>query len=146
MLILESFQVGLSWECIPNKKEAFKKAYDSFNLDNVFTYDDRKANELLDNKDSILNRLKIKVSISNARVFKNIQLDARNFHKYLQGFTNGNIIYEIGKTTNELSDRLYNDLRKRGMRFVGSTIIYSYLQIIGLIYSHDVGYYLYKNQ
>lgn len=137
MLILESFQAGLSWECVLNKREEFKKAYDNFNLEKICSYKDKKINELLNNKGIIRNKLKIKASIENAKIFKNIKDEYGSFKNYLETFTKGKIIYEIGKTTNELSDNISKDLIKRGMKFVGSTIIYSYLQAIGIINSHD---------
>ena len=137
MLVLESFQAGLSWECILNKRENFRKALDNFDIDKISNYDDNKIDELLNNKGIIRNKLKIKASINNARIFKNIQKEYGSFYSYLKTFIKNDIIYEIGKTTNELSDELSKDLQKRGMKFVGSTIIYSYLQAIGVIYSHD---------
>ena len=146
MLILESFQAGLSWECVLNKRENFRKAYDNFNLEKVCQYNEDKINELLSNKDIIRNKLKIKASINNAKVFKEIVKEHGSFCNYLREFINDKTIYEIGKTTNELSDKISNDLQKRGMKFVGSTIIYSYLQAIGVIYSHDENCYLYKNK
>ena len=145
LLILESFQAGLSWECILNKRENFKRAYDNFNIELVCNYDDKKINELLANKGIVRNRLKIKASIKNAKIFKSIVQDFGSFNNYLNHFTNGITLYEINKTTNELSDNLSKDLQKRGMKFVGSTIIYSYLQAIGIIYSHDKDCYLYKD-
>lgn len=144
MLILESFQAGLSWECVLNKRESFKECYDSFDLDKVCNYDEIKINELINNKDIIRNKLKIRASINNAKVFKDIISEYGSFHSYLKTFTNDKIIYEIDKTTNELSDTISNNLIKRGMKFVGSTIIYSYLQAIGIIYSHDKDCFLYK--
>ena len=133
MLILESFQAGLSWECVLNKRASFKKAFDNFNIDKICNYDDKKVQELLTNKDIIRNKLKINAAINNSKIFKAIQT-----------FTEDTIIYEIDKTTNELSDMLSEDLQKRGMKFVGSTIIYSYLQAIGVIYSHDKECFLYR--
>ena len=137
MLILESFQAGLSWECILNKRESFRECYDNFNIDKICNYDDNKINELLNNKNIIRNKLKIKASINNAKIFKKIQKEYKSFHNYLKQFTNNEIIYEIDKTHNELSDLISKDLIKKGMKFVGTTIIYSYLQAIGIIYSHD---------
>ena len=145
MLILESFQAGLSWECILNKRENFKEAYDNFDLEKVCLYDDEKIDELLKNQGIIRNKLKIKASINNAKIFKSIKEEYGSFYNYLYTFTNGKIIYEIGKTTNYLSDKISKDLKKRGMKFVGSTIIYSYLQAIGIIYSHDEECYLFQN-
>ncbi len=144
MLILESFQAGLSWECVLNKREAFEKAYDNFDIDKVIKYDDNKINELLNNKDIIRNKLKIKMSINNSKIFKEIQKEHKSFYNYLCSFTNNKIYYEVDKTTNEISDLISNDLKKRGMTFVGSIIIYSYLQAIGIIYSHDKDCFMYK--
>lgn len=146
MLILESFQAGLSWECVLNKRENFRDAYDNFNIDKVSNYDENKINELLNNKKIVRNKLKIKASIQNAKVFKEIQEQFLSFHNYLETFTKGITLYEIDKTTNILSDKISKDLKKRGMKFVGSTIIYSYLQAIGVIYSHDKECFLYNNK
>ena len=144
MLILESFQAGLSWECVLNKRKSFELAYDHFDLDRVCSYDDNKINELLKNKDIIRNKLKIKASINNAKIFRDIKNEYGTFYSYLKTFTDGKIFYEIGKVTSNLSDAISSDLQKRGMKFVGSTIIYSYLQAIGIIYSHDKDCFMYK--
>lgn len=143
MLLLESFQAGLSWECILNKREDFKIAYDDFDINKVVAYDENKIDELLENKKIIRNRLKIKASISNAKIFKNIQKEFGSFNNYLTFFTGNKILYEVDRTTNDLSDALSKDLVKRGMKFVGSTIIYSYLQAIGVIYSHEADCFMY---
>lgn len=137
MLILESFQAGLSWECVLNKREAFKKAYDDFDIEKICLYDDKKVMELFQNRDIIRNKRKIIASINNAKVFKKIQNEYTSFCKYLETFTNGITIYELGITSSNLSDSISKDLNKRGMTFVGTTIIYSYLQAIGVIYSHE---------
>ena len=145
MLILESFQAGLSWECVLNKRESFREAYDHFDLKKVCAYDDEKIAELLGNKEIIRNKLKINASINNSRIFKKIVLEFGSFYSYLCEFTDGKIIYETNKTTNALSDTISADLQKRGMKFVGSTIIYSYLQAVGVIYSHDRDCFLHVN-
>ena len=145
MLILESFQAGLSWECVLNKRESFRQAYDNFNIDKICNYTENKIKELSENKDIIRNKLKIKASINNAKIFNSIQKEFGSFSNYLKKFTKDNIIYETDKTTNFLSDDISKDLIKRGMKFVGSTIIYSYLQAIGIIYSHEKECFLYKN-
>ena len=145
MLILESFQAGLSWECVLNKRENFKKAYDNFDIDKVCCYDNENVDELLKNKDIIRNKLKIKASINNSKIFKEIVNEYGTFYNYLNTFLKDKVIYETDKTTNDLSDAISNNLQKRGMKFVGSTIIYSYLQAIGIIYSHEKQCYLYKN-
>ncbi len=144
MLILESFQAGLSWECILNKRHNFEVAYDYFDINKIINYDEDKINELLLNKKIIRNKLKIKASINNAKIFKNMQKEYGSFNNYLITFTNNKTLYEIGKVTNDLSDLISKDLIRRGMKFVGSTIIYSYLQAIGVIYSHDKDCFMYK--
>lgn len=144
MLILESFQAGLSWECVLNKRESFRKAFDNFNIEKICSYDNNKIKEVLENKEIIRNKLKINATINNSKIFRNIQNECGSFYNYLKIFTNDDVIYEIDKTTNELSDKLSKDLQKRGMKFVGSTIIYSYLQAIGIIYSHDKDCFMYK--
>ena len=144
MLILESFQAGLSWECVLNKREAFRKAYDNFDIDKVILYNEKKISELQNNPDIIRNRLKIAASIKNSVIFKAIAEEFGSFYNYLKTFTEGRVIYETGKTTNALSDAISKDLKKRGMTFVGSVIIYSYLQAIGIIYSHEEECFLYK--
>lgn len=144
MLILESFQAGLSWECVLNKRESFRKAYDDFEIDKVILYDDNKVNELMNNKDIIRNKRKIKASIENSKIFKSIAGEYGSFYNYLLTFTKGITLYETDKTTNELSDAISKDLKKRGMTFVGSVIEYSYLQAIGVIYSHDKGCYMHR--
>ena len=145
MLILESFQAGLSWECVLNKREYFKEAFDNFDIDKICDYNDTKVKELLKNEKIIRNKLKIQ-AINNSKIFKKIQNEFGSFYNYLKKFTNNKIIYEIDKTTNQLSDNLSKDLQKRGMKFVGSTIIYSYLQAIGVIYSHGKECFMYKNK
>ena len=145
LLILESFQAGLSWECILNKRESFRKAYDNFNIDKIIKYDESKINELLNNKDIVRNKLKINSSINNSKIFKKIQKEYKSFDNYIWSFTNNKIIYEeYNVTSNKLSDRISKDLKKRGMKFVGSVIIYSYLQAIGIINSHSKDCFLHE--
>lgn len=143
MLILESFQAGLSWECILNKRDYFKEAYDNFDIDKICNYDTIKIKELMNNSKIIRNKLKIEASIRNAKIFKSIISEYGSFNNYLTNFTNNNIFYEINKTSSELSNQISNDLKNRGMKFVGTTIIYSFLQAIGIIYSHDEECFLY---
>ena len=144
MLILESFQDGLSWECVLNKRESFKKAYDNFDIDKVCKYDENKIDSLMNDPTIIRNRMKIEASITNSKIFKEITNEFGSFYNYLITFFDGNTIFETDKTTNELSDKISADLRKRGMKYVGSTILYSYLQAIGIIYSHEIGCFLYS--
>ena len=146
MLILESFQAGLSWECVLNKRESFRLAYDGFDPEKVCAYDDAKVNELLNNANIIRNKRKITASIQNSRIFQAIVREFGSFYRYLRSFAGDTILYETGKTTNTLSDQISGDLYRRGMRFVGSTIIYAYLQAIGIIYSHDKDCCLYREK
>lgn len=142
MLILESFQAGLSWECVLNKREAFQQAFDGFDLEKVCAYDENKMEELRQNEGIIRNRLKIKAAVKNARIFRDIAVQYGSFSDYLWGFTKGQVIYENDKLSSPLSDEISRDLKKRGMTFVGTTIIYSYLQAVGVIYSHEDGCFL----
>ena len=141
MLLLESFQAGLSWECILNKRESFKEAFDNFDYIKISEYNDDKINELMNNKKIIRNKLKIKSAINNAKVFMNIQKEYGSFSNYIWHFTNNEVIKnmnDIFNTTSSLSDTISKDLKNRGMNFVGSTIIYSYLQAIGIINDHEL--------
>lgn len=137
MFILESFQSVLSWECVLNKRSAFRKAYDDFDLSKVINYDDKKVEDLLSNKDIIRNKLKINASISNAKVFKNIQEEYGSFYNYLCLFFQGLTIYEYDKVCNSLSDSITLDLKRRGVKFFGTITCYSFLQAIGVINSYE---------
>ncbi|MBQ6282724.1 MAG: DNA-3-methyladenine glycosylase I [Bacilli bacterium] len=141
MLLLESFQAGLSWECILNKREYFKESFDNFDYKKISKYDDDKIEELLNNKNIIRNKLKINAAINNAKIFMNIQKEYKTFSNYIWHFTNNKVIKNktnIFRTTSSLSDEISSDLKNRGMKFVGSTIIYSYLQAIGIIDDHEL--------
>lgn len=146
MLILESFQAGLSWECVLNKRDSFRQAYDNFDLKKVCNYDEKKKQELISNAEIIRNKLKVNASINNAKIFRDIKNEFGTFYNYLKTFTNGETYYEVGLTSSELSDKISKDLKKRGMKFVGTTIIYSYLQAIGIINSHDKDCFMYKGE
>lgn len=146
MLILESFQAGLSWECVLNKRDSFRQAYDNFDLEKVCNYDEKKKQELISNAEIIRNKLKINASVNNAKIFRDIKNEFGTFYNYLKTFTNGETYYEVGQTSSELSDKISKDLKKRGMKFVGTTIIYSYLQAIGIINSHDKDCFMYKGE
>ncbi len=146
MLILESFQAGLSWECVLNKRESFRKAYDDFDINKVIAYDESKVCELLGNREIIRNKRKITASIRNSRIFRMIVSEYGSFHNYLRAFTKDMTLHETDRTTNELSDAISRDLQNRGMTFVGSVTIYSYLQAIGVIDSHDPDCYLCRNE
>ena len=138
MLLLESFQAGLSWECILNKRESFRKAFDNFDYRKIAEYKEDKINELINDKNIIRNKLKIKASINNAKIFMRIQKEYGTFSNYIWHFTDKKVIKDnTEKTTSPLSDEISEDLQRRGMKFVGSTIMYSYLQAIGIINDHD---------
>lgn len=144
MFILETFQAGLSWECILNKRKSFEHAYDNFDIDKVINYKEEKVNNLLNDKNIIRNKLKINASINNSKIYKNIIIEYGSFYNYLKIYWDGKIIYENAKTTSKLSDKISQDLQKRGMKFVGTTTIYSYLQAIGIINSHEDNCFLYN--
>ena len=140
MLVLESFQAGLSWECVLNKREAFRKAFDGFDAEAVSRYGEEKIAELCADPAIIRNRRKIEAAVRNASVFLDIQREFGSFSAYVWGFTDGKQIrYADGviRAASPLSDRISKDLKKRGMSFVGSTIVYSYLQAIGIIDDHE---------
>lgn len=141
MLLLESFQAGLSWECILNKRENFRNAFDNFDYIKISNYDENKIEELKNNAGIVRNKRKIIAAVNNAKIFMQIQKEFGSFSKYIWGFTNGKVIKNIDDnfvTTSPLSDNVSKDLNKRGMKFVGSTIIYSYLQAIGIINDHEL--------
>ncbi|MCI9535268.1 MAG: DNA-3-methyladenine glycosylase I [Lachnospiraceae bacterium] len=144
MLVLEGFQAGLSWECVLNKREAFRLAFDNFDLEMVCGYQEDDVEKLMKNPGIIRNRRKIQAAVKNAWVFREIQREFQSFSNYLWQWTEGEVIYEKGKTCSELSDKVSKDLKKRGMKFVGTTIIYAYLQAVGVIYSHETGCFLEK--
>ncbi len=146
MLILEGFQAGLSWEIVLNKRDAFRSAFDNFDPETVAAYDEEKLTALVSNPAIIRNRLKIRAAVQNAAVFLRIQEECGSFGHYLWRYTNGKTVFENDKTTSPLSDRISADLKKRGMRFVGSTIIYSYLQAVGMINSHEDDCFLYQGE
>lgn len=137
MLILESFQAGLSWECVLNKRENFRRAFDHFDIDKIVAYDEAKLEALRNDTGIIRNKLKIKAAVDNARIFKSIQEEYGSFFDYLKQYWNGETIYDCVSTQSELSDAISKDLRKRGMKFMGTTIVQSFLQAIGIIDAHD---------
>lgn len=139
--VLELFQAGLSWECILNKREAFIKAFDNFEINKVANYDEEKICELMNNSEIVRNRKKILSTINNAKIFKDIIDEYNSFDNYIWGFTGGNIIYESSLSKSDLSDRISSDLKKRGMTFIGTKIIYSFLQSVGVVNSHEMDCY-----
>lgn len=142
-LSLEAFQAGLSWITILKKRENFRKAFDNFDIDKVKNYDENKIEELLQDVGIIRNRLKIKATINNAKIFEEIQKEFGSFDKYIWHWTDGKVINNDIKSesdfiaTSPLSDKVAKDLKKRGMKFLGSTTIYAYLQAIGVVNDHE---------
>ncbi len=144
LLVLEGFQAGLSWLTILKKREAFRQAFDNFDVKKIANYDDIKINKLLQNQDIIRHKGKILATINNAKIFIQIQKEYGNFSNYIWGFSENKVI--INKTgelivSSPLSDKISKDLKKRGMKYVGTIIIYSYLQAIGIINDHDINCY-----
>lgn len=136
-LILESFQAGLSWECVLNKREAIRNAFAGFDRDSIIAFDEAKIEELMAMPDIIRNRAKIKAAILNTAIFKAIQDEFGSFDAYLSDFCPQEQIRDYISTTSSISDALSADLRKRGMKFVGSTTIHAFLQAIGVFNSHQ---------
>ena len=140
LLVLEGFQAGLSWLCVLKKREAFRKAFDNFDVNKVANYDENKIEELLKNEGIIRSKNKIESAIKNANIFIEIQKEFGSFSNYIWSFTEGKV---IKNTTDEfqvstpLSDKISKDLKKRGMKYTGSVIIYSYLQSIGIVNDHE---------
>ena len=149
-LVLEGAQAGLSWLTILRKRENFRRAYDQFDPRIVAGYDKRKIDELLRNEGIIRNRRKIEASIENARKFLELKEEFGSYDRYIWRFVDGRPLINRWKELSEipsktlLSDRVSKDLIQRGFRFVGSTIIYSYLQAVGLINDHLVSCFRYE--
>ena len=142
MLILESFQAGLSWECVLNKWEAFSRAFDGFDLERVRAYGPEEQARLKNDPGIIRNGRKIAAAVRNARVFREIQREWGSFDRYLWHWTEGRVVCERGKASSPLSDQVSRDLKRRGMTFVGTVIIYAYLQAVGVIWAHEEGCFL----
>ena len=141
-LILETFQAGLSWITVLRKRDNFRKAFDNFEFKKIALYEEDKVQELLQNAGIIRNKLKVRAAISNANAFMEIQKEFGSFDKYIWGFVNGKpiqtnrkLMSEITATT-ETSDKLSKDLKKRGFKFVGSTVIYAHMQATGMVNDH----------
>lgn len=142
MFLLETFQAGLSWITVLNKREAFREAFDGFDPEKVVAYKEEKLNELMNNPGIIRNRRKVEAAVKNTRIFMEIQKEFGSFSNYLWGFTGGKIIVNQDdnfQVRTDLSDQISKDLKKRGMSFVGSVTIYSYLQAVGVVNDHELG-------
>ena len=149
-LILETFQAGLSWITILKKRENFSLALDNFDYHKIASYDDAKYEELLNNSGIIRNKLKIKATISNAIAFLKIQNEYGSFSKYIWSFVDGKPIINKWKTTSEipattpLSDTISKDLKKKGFKFVGSTVVYAHMQATGMVNDHILDCFRHK--
>lgn len=142
LLLLEIFQAGLSWECVLNKREAFRQAFDGFDARAIARYSSEKIDELMHNPGIIRNRRKMDAAVRNAGAFLNIAERYGSFDKFIWGFTSGCTIVECGMTRSVLSDRVSRALKDEGMSFVGSVTVYAYLQAIGVINGHDAACFL----
>ena len=142
MLILEGFQAGLSWLTILKKREAFRRAFDGFDPAIVAGYGPEKLEALMSDPGIVRNRRKIQAAVQNAKAFLAIQEEYGSFDRYLWGFTDGQVILntdDVVRASSELSDRISADLKRRGMNFVGTVIIYSVLQAVGVVNDHETG-------
>jgi len=150
MLTLEGAQAGLSWETILHKRENYKKAFDNFDVQKISKYDDEKQEQLLQNKGIVRNRLKIASVIRNAKVFIDIQKEFGSFDTYIWNYVQGKPIQNAFTSLkeipskSELSEKISKDLKKRGMSFVGPTIMYSFMQAVGMVNDHEVSCFRYK--
>lgn len=150
LLILEGAQAGLSWLTILKKREAYREAFDNFDPAKVALYDEAKVEELMANAGIVRNRRKIEAAITNAKLFLDVVEEFGSFDAFIWGYVDGTPIVNHCRTENDipatttLSDRISKDLKKRGFKFVGSTIIYAYLQSIGIVNDHVVNCFVYK--
>ena len=141
-LLLETFQAGLSWITILRKRENFRIAFDGFDWERIAEYKESKYQELLGNEGIVRNRLKIQAAISNARAFQKIREEEGSFSNYIWGFVGQQPVVNQWKSMEELpaktelSDRISRDLKKRGFKFVGSTVVYAFMQAVGLVNDH----------
>ena len=150
MIILDGAQAGLSWLTVLRKRENYRKAFDRFNPKKVAKYDEEKVEALLNNPGIIRNKLKVRSAVTNAQAFLKVQKEFGSFDKYIWQFVNGKPIINKWKSIKELpatskeSDAMSEDLKKRGFKFVGSTICYAYMQAAGMVNDHMVSCFRYK--
>ncbi|WP_348822565.1 DNA-3-methyladenine glycosylase I [Flavobacterium aestuarii] len=141
-LLLETFQAGLSWITILNKRENFRKAFDNFDYKKIANYSEAKIQDLLQDTGIIRNQLKVRSAVSNAIAFIKVQEEFGSFSKYIWGFVDGKSIINNRKNLSEvqattpLSDTISKDLKKRGFKFVGSTVVYAHMQATGMVNDH----------
>ena len=150
-LILETFQAGLSWITVLKKRENFREAFDKFDYKKIANYDQKKVDSLLQNEGIIRNKLKVNATITNALAFMKIQDDYGSFSKYIWDFVDGKPIknsfnnYKDAPANTPLSDVISKDLKKRGFKFVGSTVIYAHMQATGMVNDHEVNCFRYND-
>lgn len=148
-LVLETFQAGLSWITVLRKRENFRKAFDHFDYQKIANYGQDKIDLLLADSGIIRNKLKVHATISNAQLFLEIQREFGSFSTYIWGFVNDTPIknalnnYKEGPATTPLSDTISKDLKKRGFKFVGSTVVYAFVQATGMVNDHEVNCFRY---
>lgn len=149
-LLLEGFQAGLSWRTILHKRKNFRKAFDNFDFNKIAEYDKRKINSLMKDEGIIRNKLKVQAAVTNAKAFIQIRKEFGTFDKYIWSFVNYKPIINKFKSLEELpartelSDKISDDLKKRGFKFVGSTVIYAHMQATGMVNDHLVSCYRHK--
>ena len=150
-LILETFQAGLSWITILRKRENFREAFDDFDYKKIAEYPEEKIQELLLNAGIIRNKLKVRATVTNAQAFMKLQEEFGSFSKYIWGFVDHKPInnsvqdYKKAPPTTEISNKLSKDMKKRGFKFVGSTVIYAHMQATGMVNDHEVDCFRYKD-
>lgn len=149
-LILEGAQAGLSWDTILAKRENYRKAFDNFDAKKIAAYDDKKFDELMQNAGIVRNRLKIRSAIRNANAYLQAVDEFGSFDSFIWSFVNGKPVRNKWKNhqqvpaQTEISDAISKDLKKRGFNFVGSTIMYAFMQACGLVNDHVVSCFRYK--
>lgn len=148
-LILETFQAGLSWITILRKRENFRKAFDRFDYKKIARYDEAKISSLLQDNGIVRNKLKVNATVTNAQAFMKVQEEFGSFSDYIWGFVDGNPIknnlknYRNAPSNTALSDTISKDLKKRGFKFVGSTVVYAHMQATGMVNDHEANCFRY---
>lgn len=148
-LVLETFQAGLSWITILRKRENFREAFDQFDYGKIAVYDQTKVDKLLENPGIIRNKLKVNATVSNAKAFMQVQKEFGSFNNYIWEFVGGKPIknrwqsYKDAPANTPLSDKISKDLKKRGFKFVGSTVVYAFMQATGIVNDHETNCFRY---
>lgn len=149
-LILETFQAGLSWITVLRKRDNFRVAFDNFDYRKIASYDDQKIAALLENEGIIRNKLKVRATVTNAMAFLKVQEEFGSFSSYIWGFVEGKPIknklknYKDAPANTPLSDAISKDLKKRGFKFVGSTVVYAHMQATGMVNDHEINCFRYE--